>query len=454
MPEQPAEQRVKNFSEVLLGYDEETAKREASRCLQCKHKPCENGCPAKVKIPEFIALTREGKFLAAAKKIKETNSLPAVCGRVCPQETQCEEVCVLAKRFEPVAIGKLEMFVADYERKMRVAPETLTVPKNGFSVAIVGGGPAGIACAGDLIRMGYKVTVFEALHQVGGVLVYGIPEFRLSNDTVEYEVENLKKLGVEFKTNSPVGLVVSGEELLKEYSAIFVGSGAGLPAFLGVEGENLNGVYSANEYLTRVNLMSAYRFPESDTPVIRHKRIAIFGGGNVAMDSCRTALRLGAEKVYCVYRRTEKEMPARVEEVHHAKEEGVEFRLLRAPVVITGDEKGFVNGVRTQVMELGEPDAKGRRRPVPVKDAYEDIAVDGVIVAIGNNPNPIIPKTTPMIQVNDHGNIIIDENHMTAMPGVFAGGDITRGAATVILAIGDGKEAALAIDRYLNAKND
>lgn len=452
MPEQKPADRVKNFDEVLFGFDEETAVTEASRCLQCKNAPCKAGCPARVKIPEFIDLIKNRKFLDAAKKLKETNSLPAVCGRVCPQETQCETPCVLSKKFEPVSIGKLEMFAADYERKMRVQPEPVSAPKNGHSVGIVGGGPAGIACAGDLIRMGYDVIVYEALHQIGGVLVYGIPEFRLSNDTVDYEVENLKKLGVVFKTNTPVGLVISMEELLAKHDAVFVGTGAGLPQFLGIDGENLNGVYSANEYLTRVNLMSAYLFPEADTPVIRHKRMAILGGGNVAMDACRTALRLGAEAVYCIYRRTEVEMPARVEEVHHAKEEGVIFKLLRAPIAIVDNGNGFVGGIKTQEMVLGEPDEKGRRKPVPVEGSYETIDVDGVVVAIGNNPNPLIARSTPSIQTNKWGNIIVDENHMTAMPGVFAGGDISRGAATVILAIGDGKDTAASIDTYIKQK--
>lgn len=452
MPEQKPEDRVKNFDEVLFGYTPEVAKIEAERCIQCKRPFCVEGCPAEVKIPEFIKLIAEERFLDAAKKIKETNALPAVCGRVCPQETQCEERCVLSKKFEPVSIGKLEMFVADYERKLRPEPEDVTIEKNGHSVGVVGGGPAGIACAGDLIKMGYDVTVYEALHQPGGVLVYGIPEFRLANDTVEYEVENLKRLGVVFKTNTPVGLVVSLDELLETHDAVFVATGAGLPIFLNLPGENLNGVYSANEYLTRVNLMGAYKFPQTDTPVIRHKRVAVLGGGNVAMDACRTALRLGAEKVYCVYRRTEKEMPARVEEIHHAKEEGVEFHFLRSPITIKGDENNFVTAMDTQVMELGEPDASGRRRPVAVEGKTELLDVDGVVVAIGNNSNPIIPKRNPEIETNKWGNIVADDNFMTSKEGVFTGGDIMRGAATVILAIGDGKSAAKSIDRYVKEK--
>lgn len=451
MKEQEPQKRRHNFDEVLLGFSEEEARLEASRCLQCKKPLCVDGCPADVQIPRFIELVRNAKYIEAAEVIKETNTLPAVCGRVCPQEKQCEERCVLAKKFEPVSIGKLEMFVADYEREHSKKEVSLTVEKTGFSVGIVGGGPASIACAGDLIRMGHSVVVYEALHKAGGVLVYGIPEFRLSNKTVEYEIDNLKKLGVRFETNVAVGLAVSLDELLEKHNAVFVGTGAGLPSFLNIPGENLVGVYSANEYLTRVNLMGAYKFPQTDTPIIRHKSVAVLGGGNVAMDSCRTALRLGAERVFCVYRRTEEEMPARIEEIHHAKEEGVEFAFLSSPVEIIGDENFRVSKLKAQVMRLGESDESGRRRPVAVEGEYKEFDVDGVVVAIGNKSNPIIPKNNPEISVNKWGNFIVDEDMMSSKKGVFAGGDIARGAATVILAIGDGKKAAKGIDKYIRS---
>lgn len=450
MPERSAKERAKDFKEVFIGYDEETAKREAGRCLQCKKPFCKEGCPANVQIPEFIQLVYEGKFLEAAKKIKETNSLPAACGRVCPQESQCEGLCIVGKKFEPVAIGKLEMFVADYERKN--SKETPVAPKkNGKKVCIIGSGPAGLACAGDLVKLGYEITVLEALHTLGGVLVYGIPEFRLPKELVKYEIENLKKMGVNFKTNQTAGLSISFESLQKEYDALFLATGAGLPVFLNIPGEHLCGVYSANEYLTRVNLMGAYKFPEVDTPIIRHKRVAVLGGGNVAMDACRTAVRIGAEKVYCVYRRTEKELPARVEEVHHAKEEGVDFKLLRAPLEILGDDKFNVVSLKTQVMELGEPDKDGRRSPLAVKGQEETIEVDAVIVAIGTTPNPLISKRVPDLSISKKGTFIInEETGETSVKGVFAGGDAARGAATVILAIGDGKKAAYGIDKYLS----
>lgn len=455
MPEQKPEERVKNFNEVLHGYSEETAKLEASRCLQCKNQPCVSGCPAAVKIPQFIELIAQGEFAAAAKKIKETNTLPAVCGRVCPQEEQCEELCVLAKKYEPVSIGKLEMFAADYEREHAddsSAERPTDIPKKGHSVAVVGGGPAGIACAGDLIKMGYEVTVFEALHKPGGVLVYGIPEFRLANNTVEYEIDNLKKLGVKFVTNTPIGLALTVEELLEEYSAVFIGTGAGLPTFLNIEGENSIGVYSANEYLTRVNLMGAYE-KKSETPVSKHKNIAVLGGGNVAMDAARTARRLGTENVYIVYRRTEQEMPARIEEIEHAKEEGIQLKELRSPLKISADENGRVSSMLTQVMVLGEADESGRRRPKPVEGETEELELDGVIVAIGSKSNPLIPNSTPEIEVNKRGNIVIKEDSLsTTKEGVFSGGDIARGAATVILAIGDGKKAAKSIDEYITEK--
>lgn len=452
MPERSPEKRKRDFEEVFLGYTEEMAATEALRCLQCKVPHCMKGCPAEVKIPEFINLVAEKKFIEAAKKIKETNTLPAACGRVCPQETQCEERCVVAKRFEAVAIGKLEMFVADYERK-HAKQETIDVNKNSKKVAVIGAGPAGLACAGDLIKLGYDVTVLEALHTLGGVLMYGIPEFRLPKEIVAYEVEGLKKDGVKFKINEVAGLSISLDDLKKDYDAIFLGTGAGLPLFLNISGEHFCGVYSANEYLTRVNLMGAYRFPQVDTPVIRHRKIAVLGGGNVAMDACRTAIRLGAEKVYCVYRRTEKELPARVEEVHHAKEEGVEFRLLRAPLEILGDENDNVVALRTQVMELGEPDSDGRRKPIAIEGKEENIDVDAVIVAIGTTPNPLISKRVPDLKLTKKGTYVIDEETgETSVKGVFAGGDAARGSATVILAIGDGKKAAYGIDKYLYQK--
>lgn len=449
MPEQEAMKRAKNFEEVFLGYTEEMARTEAQRCLQCKKPLCREKCPASVKIPDFIALIDEGKYIEAAQKIKETNSLPGVCGRVCPQEEQCEGNCIVGKKFEPVAIGKLEMFVADYERKHSKA-EPEAIAQNGKKVAVIGAGPAGLACASDLARMGYAVTVYEALHTIGGVLVYGIPEFRLPNSVVGFEVENLKKLGVEFHTNIAAGISIEIDELLEDYDAVFLGSGAGLPVFIGIPGEHYATVYSANEFLTRTNLMGAYQFPQTDTPIIRHKNVAILGGGNVAMDACRTAVRLGAENVYCVYRRTEDEMPARLEEVHHAKEEGVKMTVLRAPLEVLGDEKGNVVGLRTQVMELGEPAEDGRRSPVPVQGQEEVIEVDAVIVAIGTTPNPMITRKLPEIERTKRGAIVIDENGMTSKKGLFAGGDAARGAATVILAIGDGKQAAAGIDKYLS----
>ena len=452
MPTRNAEERRMDFKEVPLGYTEEQALKEALRCLDCKVPHCMEGCPAKVKIPEFIGLVADGKFLEAAKKIKETNALPAACGRVCPQETQCEERCVVGKKFEPVAIGKLEMFVADYERK-NSEHEDLKVEQNGKKVCVIGEGPAGLACAGDLIKLGYDVTVLEALHTIGGVLMYGIPEFRLPKELVAQEVENLKRDGVKFKINEVAGISIDFGELRKEYDAVFLGTGAGLPLFLNVPGEHLCGVYSANEYLTRVNLMGAYKFPEVDTPVIRHKKVAVLGGGNVAMDACRTAVRLGAEKVYIVYRRTEKELPARLEEIHHAMEEGVEFRFLRAPLEVVGDENDNVVAIRTQVMELGEPDEDGRRKPIAVEGKIEDIEVDAVIIAIGTTPNPLIARKVPELKISKKGTYVIDEETgETSMDGVFAGGDAARGAATVILAIGDGKRAAYGIDKYLSAK--
>ncbi|MDH7516447.1 MAG: NADPH-dependent glutamate synthase, partial [Bacteroidota bacterium] len=452
MPEQAPETRRRNFNEVNLGFTEELARMEALRCLQCPKPACVTGCPVNVKISEFIALIADGDYAGAAAKLKEDNALPAVCGRVCPQEEQCEAVCVLAKRGEPVAIGRLERFAADWEREHSAARPVVLKPKTGKRVAVVGGGPAGLSCAGDLIQMGHDVTVFEALHEIGGVLIYGIPEFRLPKAIVRAEVEALERLGVEFRTNAVIGMTDTVDELLKTYDAVFIGVGAGLPYFMNVPGEHLNGVYSANEFLTRVNLMRAYDFPRSDTPIfdVHGKNVAVFGGGNTAMDAVRTALRLGASRAMIIYRRSEKEMPARIEEIHHAREEGVEFHLLSAPVEFIGDDQGWLRAVVIQKMELGEPDASGRRRPVPIEGAVERIPVEVAVVAIGNGSNPIISKTTPDLAVNKWGNIVVDPPTMkTSKRGVFAGGDIVTGGATVILAMGAGRTAAAAIDAYL-----
>ncbi|MCX7736955.1 MAG: NADPH-dependent glutamate synthase [Candidatus Kapabacteria bacterium] len=452
MPEQDPEVRNKNFDEVNLGYDAALAMAEAERCLRCKKPVCIQGCPVAVKIPDFIMMVAEGRFKEAAAILKEDNTLPAVCGRVCPQETQCEQVCVVAKKAEPVAIGYLERFVADWER-MNIGIQVPEIKeKTGKKVAIIGGGPSGLSCAGDLIRMGHDVTVFEALHEIGGVLIYGIPEFRLPKEIVKAEVDGLKAMGVKFETNFIVGLTKTIDELLQEYDAVFIGVGAGLPYFLNVPGEHLNGVYSSNEFLTRVNLMKAYDREHADTPVfdMTGATVAVFGGGNTAMDAVRTSLRLGAKKAMIVYRRTEAEMPARIEEIKHAKEEGVEFILLAAPIELLGDENGWLRAMKLQKMELGEPDASGRRRPVPIPGAIEEIPIDAAIVAIGNGSNPIISKTTPDLKVNKWGNILVDEATMkTNKKGVFAGGDIVTGGATVILAMGAGRTAAKAIDEYL-----
>ena len=452
MPEQDPQVRNHNFKEVNLGLTEELAVMEAQRCLQCPKPVCISGCPVAVKIDQFIALIASGDYAGAAAKLKEDNALPAVCGRVCPQEEQCEAVCVVGKRGEPVAIGRLERFAADWER-INLGIRTPEIqPKTGKKVAIVGGGPAGLSCAGDLIQMGHDVTVFEALHDIGGVLIYGIPEFRLPKSIVKAEVEGLQSLGVEFRTNAVIGMTDTVDELLLEYDAVFLGVGAGLPYFMNIPGENLNGVYSSNEYLTRINLMKAYNFPNNDTPIfnIKNKRVAVFGGGNTAMDAVRTSLRLGASWASIMYRRSEKEMPARIEEVHHAKEEGVEFMLLTAPLEFTGDEQGWLRSVKIQRMELGEPDASGRRRPVPIPDAIEDIPIDVAVIAIGNGSNPIISKTTPDLVVNKWGNITVDQDTMkTSKKGVFAGGDIVTGGATVILAMGAGRTAAKAMNEYL-----
>ena len=453
MPEQAPDIRNKNFEEVTLGYTPEMAIEEATRCLNCKHKPCVAGCPVQVQIPEFIALTAEGKFLEAAAKIKETSALPAVCGRVCPQESQCECKCVRGIKGEPVAIGRLERFVSDYARENGEAlPEKPA--SNGHKVAVVGAGPAGLTCAGDLARLGYQVTVFEALHTAGGVLMYGIPEFRLPKEIVQKEIDSLKALGVEFVLNFVVGRSETIDELMEDgYEAVFVGSGAGLPTFIGVPGENANGVYSANEYLTRINLMKAYK-SDVPTPIQHAHKVAVVGGGNVAMDACRCAKRMGAEDVYIIYRRGEAELPARLEEIHHAKEEGVVFQFLTAPLEILTDDNYNVTGMKCQRMELGEPDASGRCRPVPIEGSEFTLDLDCVIAAIGTSPNPLIRHTTPGLDTNKRGCIVADEEHgITSKDGVFAGGDAVTGAATVILAMGAGKKAALAMDEYIRNKN-
>lgn len=450
MPEQKPEERNKNFREVALGYDEEMAVEEAGRCLRCKAGPCVAGCPVSVQIPEFIERVSKGDFEGAYFKVKETNSLPAVCGRVCPQEAQCEKLCVRAKKGEAVAIGRLERFVSDWHMKKGKA-EDIPVEAKNRKVAVIGAGPAGLTCAGDLAKLGYKVTVFEAFHKPGGVLVYGIPEFRLPKELVKKEIDSLIKLGVEIKTNMVIGKVFSLEELLDEgYEAVFVGTGAGLPGFMGIPGEGLNGVYSANEFLTRINLMKAYQYPRSHTPVKAGKSVAVVGGGNVAMDAARSAKRLGAEKIYIIYRRSEEEMPARLEEVHHAREEGIIFKLLSSPKRFTGTKDGWLNGIECVDMELGEPDATGRRRPVEKKGSEHMLEIDVAVVAIGQSPNPLIKSTTPDLNTHSWGGIITQEDTgATSKPGVYAGGDAVTGAATVILAMGAGKKAARAIDGYL-----
>jgi len=458
MPEQDPTIRARNFEEVNLGLTKEQAILDAQRCLQCKKPTCMDGCPVEVDIIGFLELVVKEDFLGAAKKIKEDNVLPAVCGRVCPQETQCEALCVVGKRFEPVSIGRLERFVADYEIFEGVTPDKSSTPKKGKKVAIVGSGPAGLSCAGDLINMGYDVTVFEALHELGGVLVYGIPEFRLPKDIVRKEVDNMRKMGVEFKTNVVIGATYTIDELMQEegYSAVFVAVGAGLPWFMNIPGESLAGVYSANEFLTRVNLMKAYKFPEYDSPILdcAGKRVAVFGGGNVAMDAVRTAQRLGAEKAAIYYRRSEAEMPARAEEIHHAKDEGVIFEILTTPIEFLGDENERLHSMKCIRMELGEPDASGRRRPVPLENSEYIEPVDIAIVSIGNGSNPLISQTSPDIETNKWGNIIADEDKMrTSKEGVFAGGDIVTGGATVILAMGAGRKAARGIHEYLETGN-
>lgn len=452
MPTALPEVRNKNFEEVALGYTEEMALDEASRCLNCKNKPCTGGCPVAIDIPAFIAKICEKDYEGAYQKISEQSSLPAVCGRVCPQENQCEKYCVRGIKGESVGIGRLERFVADYhnnnQKELPVRPTS-----NGHKVAVVGGGPAGLTCAGDLAKKGYDVTVFEALHLAGGVLVYGIPEFRLPKSIVAKEIETLKQLGAKVETDMVIGKILSVDELFEDgFEAVFIGSGAGLPSFMKIPGENLKGVYSANEFLTRVNLMKAYR-DGSDTPIQRAERVAVVGGGNVAMDAARCAKRLGAKEVYIVYRRSEAELPARKEEVEHAKEEGIIFKLLNNPTEILGGEDGFVNGIKCVAMELGEPDASGRRRPVAKAGSDFVIDVDCVIMAIGTTPNPLIKSTTSGLETQKWGGIIADETTgATSREGVFAGGDAVTGAATVILAMGAGKQAAGAIDEYIRSK--
>ncbi len=451
MLEQKPEDRVKNFNEVPFGYSPEQARLEAGRCLQCKKPKCIDGCPVEIDIPAFIQLVYDGDFIGSARKLKEKNSLPAICGRVCPQEDQCEKVCILGKKDEPVAVGRLERFVADWERaqgEVEIPPKD---PPTGRRVAVVGSGPAGLTVAGDLIKRGHEVTVFEALHKTGGVLVYGIPEFRLPKAIVQAEVDYLAKLGVEIKVDNVIGRIKTVDELFEQgYNAVFVGIGAGLPLFMGIPGENLCGIYSANEYLTRSNLMKAYLFPEYDTPIVRGKNVSVLGAGNVSMDSARTALRLGAEKVRIVYRRSRVEMPARIEEIQRAEEEGIEFHLLTTPTRFFGDDNGWVTGMECIRMELGEPDESGRRRPVPIEGSEFSMDCDLVVVAIGAGANPLLPNTTPGLELNKRGYIVADEETgKTSKRGVWAGGDIVTGSATVISAMGAGRKSANSIHDYL-----
>jgi len=451
MEQQDPHVRRHNFEEVALGFTEEQAVREAQRCLSCKKQPCVSGCPVEIDIPSFVSLVGERRFDDAIDKVREMNSLPAICGRVCPQEDQCEKLCILGKKWEPVSIGRLERFVADYQMKTGKTSVPEMPASTGKKVAVVGSGPAGLTVAGDLAKLGHQVTVFEALHKPGGVLVYGIPEFRLPKETVRKEVEYIEKLGAKVVCNFVVGKTRTIEELREEgFDAVFVATGAGLPYFMNIPGENLNGVYSANEFLTRSNLMKAYEFPKYDTPIKVGKRVAVVGGGNVAMDSARTAMRLGADEVYCIYRRSRAEMPAREEEIENALEEEMILRELTNPVRILGDDKGWVKEIECIKMQLGEPDASGRRRPVPVTDSEFRTPVDVVVMAIGQGPNPLVPSTTPGLKTTKWGNIIAAEvSGATSLDGVFAGGDIVTGAATVILAMGAGRTSARAIDDYL-----
>lgn len=451
MPEQDPKVRARNFEEVSLGYTKEMAMEEAERCLNCKHKPCVSGCPVNVRIPEFIEQVAKGDFEKAYEIIKSTNFLPAVCGRVCPQESQCEQKCVRGIKGEPVAIGRLERFVADYVMS-QPQKEVVKPTPNGHKVAVIGAGPSSLTCASDLAQLGYEVTIFEAFHTAGGVLMYGIPEFRLPKHIVQKEIDGLKALGVNIMTNMVIGKVLSVDELFEMgFESVFVGSGAGLPRFMGIEGEALVGVYSANEYLTRINLMKAYK-EGYDTPILRSKAVAVVGGGNVAMDAARSAIRLGAEHVYVVYRRSEEEMPARLEEVHHAKEEGIEFLFLNNPVKVVSDGNGKVAGLECVRMELGEPDASGRRSPKAIEGSNYVLEVDTVIMSIGTSPNPLIRTTTTGLEANKHGCLVVNEDMLTTKEGVYAGGDAVTGAATVILAMGAGKKAAKAIDEYISSK--
>lgn len=455
MPEQPADVRKKNFDEVALGYDTKTALDEATRCLNCPKPMCVTGCPVNVPIPKFIHAVTEEKYGDAINILKTKNSLPAVCGRVCPQESQCESKCILGIKGEPVSIGRLERFVADYARTNHLDKvENTATAKKSKKVAIIGSGPSGLTAAGDLAKLGYDVTIFEALHAAGGVLMYGIPQFRLPKEIVQHEISNLKQLGVKIVTNAIIGKTYTIKDLMTEegFAAIYIGTGAGLPHFMHIEGESLNGVYAANEFLTRVNLMGAYKFPAVATPVYVGKRVAVVGGGNVAMDSARTAMRLGAEHVYIVYRRGEAELPARKEEVAHAKAEGIEFKLLNNPTKILGNKDGWVTGLECIKMELGAPDASGRRSPVEINDSNFVLDVDMVVMAIGQGANPLLKQTTPDLAVNKRGNITVDDTEATSIPGIFAGGDIVTGAATVISAMGAGKKAAASIDAYLTHK--
>ncbi len=475
MPEQEAMERARNFTEVNLGLEEAVAIREAQRCLQCKNPVCIQGCPVNVRIPEFLNKVAEGDFASAAAILKQTNALPAVCGRVCPQEVQCESKCVRGVKSEPVAVGYLERFVADWAMQHEADATKSTAEggcatktmgavaaassshaskpaPTGFHVLVVGAGPGGLTAAGELARMGHDVTIFEALHAPGGVLRYGIPEFRLPKRIVDAEIRQLEQLGVKIECNVIVGKTITLPEILREFDACFIANGAGLPVFMNVPGENLNGVYSANEFLTRVNLMGAYISGPGRTPIIRGKNVVVIGGGNVAMDSVRTARRLGAEHAMIFYRRTEDEMPARVEEIKHAKEEGVEFHLLEAPLEVLGSDDGWVKGISMQKMALGEPDASGRRRPVPIEGSEHVVECDVVVVAVGTRANPLLTATAPELKVNKWGYIEADATGQTSIPGVYAGGDIVRGSATVILAMGDGKVAAANIDKYLKTK--
>ena len=451
MKERSVAERIKDFDEVPLGYTPEQAMEEAKRCIQCKNPKCVAGCPVEIDIPSFLKFVAEGDFASAAKKIKETNALPAICGRVCPQEDQCEKVCILGIKGEPVAIGALERFVADWEREHTKSesrnPKSETNPKS-EKIAVIGSGPAGLTCAGDLARLGYQVTIFESLHVTGGVLTYGIPEFRLPKAIVNLEIDYVKSLGVEIKTDMLIGNVYTIEELLKEYKAVFIGSGAGLPKFMKIPGENLDGVYSANEYLFRINMMKAWKFPKHLTPVKVGKRVAVVGGGNVAMDSARVSLRMGAEEVYILYRRTQDEMPARIEEIKRAVEEGIVFKILTLPVKYHADRDGWVNEAECLQMKLGEPDSSGRRQPVKIEGSNFKIPLDTIVVAIGNSPNPLIPHRTPDLKCEKWGGVVVTDKGLTSIPGVYAGGDIVRGAATVISAMGDGKIAARAIHEF------